>query len=67
MQGSLQGHFTITLLDVLVEKITGARPGKAGDGIEVVIDFKRPPKTDSDADEAIRIWLDGHMSQEIAT
>ena len=67
MQGWLQGRFTVRILDVLVEKIAGTRPAKAGDGIEVVIDFKRPRKTDSDADKAVRIWLDGHMSKEIAT
>ena len=51
----------------MFDKIAGTRPAKAGDGIEVVIDFKRPRKTDSDADKAVRIWLDGHMSKEIAT
>jgi site-specific DNA recombinase len=67
MQGWLRGRFTIRLLDVLVEKITGASPAKEGNGIDVVIDFKRSRKTDSDADKAIRIWLDGYMSKEIAT
>ncbi|HUE16655.1 MAG TPA: recombinase family protein [Planctomycetaceae bacterium] len=66
MQGWLQGRFTIKLLDVLVEKIAGARPPKDGEGLEVVIDFKRPRKTDADADEAIRLWLGGAMSKEIA-
>jgi site-specific DNA recombinase len=67
MGGWLQGRFTVRFLDVLVEKITGASPAKEGDGIDVMIDFKRPRKTDSDADKAVRIWLDGHMSKEIAT
>ena len=66
MQGWLQGRFTVRILDVLVEKITGSRPAKDGEGIEVVIDFKRPRKTDSDADQAIRLWLDGEMSKDIA-
>jgi site-specific DNA recombinase len=67
MRGWLRGRFTVRLLDVLVEKIAGARPAKSDEGIAVAIDFKRPRKTDVDADEAIRIWLDGHMSKEIAT
>jgi site-specific DNA recombinase len=67
MQGWLQGRFTVRIFDVLVEKITGTMPAKAGDGIEVVIDFKRPRRTDADADKAIRIWLDGYTSKEIAT
>jgi len=67
MQGWLRGRFTIRLLDVLVGKITGASPEKGGNGIDVMIDFKRSRKTDSDADKAIRIWLDGYMSKEIAT
>jgi DNA invertase Pin-like site-specific DNA recombinase len=66
MQGWLQGRFTVRLLDVLVEKIAGARPAKEGEGVEVVIDFKRRRKTDADADQAIRLWLEGHMSKDIA-
>jgi hypothetical protein len=66
MQGWLQGRFTARLLDALVEKIAGVRPAKDGEGVEVVIDFKRARKTDADADKAIRRWLDGSMSKEIA-
>ena len=32
-----------------------------------MIDFKRPRKTDTDADKVIRMWVDGSMSKEIAT
>jgi site-specific DNA recombinase len=67
MRGWLQGRFMVRLLDVLVEKIAGPRPAKDGNGVEVVIDFKRPRKTDADADAAIRLWLDRHMSKKIAT
>jgi site-specific DNA recombinase len=66
MQGWLQGRFTVRLLDVLVEKVAGIRRATSGEGIEVVIDFKRPRKTDADADRAIRLWLDGKLSKEIA-
>jgi len=66
MHGWLQGRFTARLLDVLVEELAGVRRADSGEGIEVVIDFKRPRKSDSDADEAIRQWLDGHMNKEIA-
>jgi site-specific DNA recombinase len=66
MRGWLQGRFTVRLLDVLVEKIAGAGPAKGDEGVEVAIDFKRPRKTDVDADEAIRLWLDGNMNKEIA-
>jgi site-specific DNA recombinase len=66
MQGWLQGRFTVKLLDVLVERIAGIRRANNGEGIEVVIDFKRPRKTDADADCAIRLWLDGKLSKEIA-
>jgi site-specific DNA recombinase len=66
MHGWLQGRFTVRLLDVLVEKVAGVRPEKDGPGVEVVIDFKRPRKTEADADEAVRHWLDGEMSKDIA-
>jgi hypothetical protein len=66
MQGWLQGRFTVRLLDVLVEKMTGTRPVIAGEATAVVIDFRRPRKCDSDADSAIALWLDGAQSIEIA-
>ena len=66
MHGWLQGRFTVRILDVLVEKLAGVRPTADGEGIEVIIDFKRPRKTDTDADEAVRLWVDGSMSKEIA-
>lgn len=65
MKGWLQGRFKVDMLDVVVEKLTGRRPADDG-AIEVVIDFQRPRKTDSDADRAIQLWLDGTMSKEIA-
>jgi DNA invertase Pin-like site-specific DNA recombinase len=66
MQGWLQGRFRVSLLDVLVENIAGARLGRNDEGVDVVIDFKRPRKTDADADRALRLWLDGEMSKDIA-
>jgi hypothetical protein len=59
-------RFTVRLLDVFIEKIAGVRPASGGVGIEVVIHFKRPRKTDSDADKAITWWLDGDLNLEIA-
>ena len=66
VRGWLQGRFRVRLIDVIVEKVTGVRRANGGDGIEVLIDFKRPRKTDSDADKAIALWLDGDLSMEIA-
>ncbi len=66
MHGWLQGRFTVRLLDFLVEKLVGVRRADSGEGVEVVIDFKRPRKADSDADKAIRMWLDSSMNIEIA-
>jgi site-specific DNA recombinase len=66
MHGWLQGRFTVRLLDVLVEQVVGVRRADGGDGIEVAIDFKLPRKTDTDADDAIRQWLDGRLNKEIA-
>jgi hypothetical protein len=66
MRGWLQGRFTVRLLDVLVEKLAGVRRADSGEVIEVMIDFKRSRKTDTDADGAMRQWLDGHMNKEIA-
>ncbi len=66
MHGWLQGRFTVRLLDVLVEKLAGVRRAESGERIEVVIDFKRRRKADSDAEKAIRMWLDGSMNIEIA-
>jgi hypothetical protein len=66
MRGWLQGRFSVRLLDVFVGKVTGTRPATAGEEIEVVIDFKRPRKTDSDADKAVATWLAGAMNKEIA-
>jgi hypothetical protein len=60
MRGWLQGRFTVKILDVLVEKLAGGQPGNGGEEIEVAIDFKRPRKMDSDADQAIALWMDGH-------
>ena len=57
MHGWLQGRFTVRLLDVLVEKIAAQGPRTGGEGVEVVIDFKRPRKTDADADKAIKFGL----------
>jgi site-specific DNA recombinase len=62
----MQGCFRVSLLDVLVENIAGARPGRNDEGVDVVIDFKRPRKTGADADRAIRLWPDGEMSKDIA-
>ena len=36
------------------------------EAIEVIIDFKRPRKTDADADKAIQLWLEPKTSKEIA-
>jgi site-specific DNA recombinase len=66
MHGWLQGRFAVRLLDVLVEKLAGVRHVDSGEGIEVTIDFKRPRKTDSDADKAIQQWLQGRLNREIA-
>jgi DNA invertase Pin-like site-specific DNA recombinase len=66
MHGWLQRRFTIKLLDVLVEKLVGVRPAASGERIEVVIDFKRTRKTDTDADKAIQWWIDGDLNKEIA-
>jgi DNA invertase Pin-like site-specific DNA recombinase len=66
MRGWLQGRFTIKLLDVLVEKIAGVRRAQHSEGIEVIIDFKRPRKIDADADKAIQLWLEPKTSKEIA-
>jgi site-specific DNA recombinase len=66
MHGWLRGRFTVRLLDGLVEKLVGVRRADSSDGIEVAIDFKLQRKTDTDADEAIRQWLDGRMNKEIA-
>jgi hypothetical protein len=66
MHGWLQGRVTVRLLDVLVEEVPGVRRADSGELMEVVIDFKQPRKTDSDADKAIRQWLDGRMNKEIA-
>jgi site-specific DNA recombinase len=66
MKGWLQGRFSVRPIDVIVEKIAGIRPAKEGEGVEVAIDFKRPRKTDADADKAIQWWLDGDLSKEIA-
>jgi len=66
MKGWLQGRFTVRILEVLVERFTGGKPAKAGDGVDVVIDFKRPRQNDIDADTAIRLWLDGRLSKDIA-
>jgi len=64
MRGWLQGRFTIRLLDVLVQKASGTHLTTAREGTDVVIDFRRPRK--SDADKAIALWLDGAQNIEIA-
>jgi site-specific DNA recombinase len=66
MRGWLQGRFTARILDVLVETFTGVKRREDGEGVDVVIDFKRTRKSDADADKAIRLWLDGVPSKEIA-
>jgi site-specific DNA recombinase len=68
MKGWLQGRFTVNILDTLVERLTNGSPANHGrqDGVDVVIDFKRTHKSDEDADQAIRLWLEGRSSKEIA-
>ncbi len=66
MKGWLQGRFTVSIVDVLVEKLTNGSPANPSRSADISIDFRRPRKTDSDADRAIRLWLDGRMSKEIA-
>jgi predicted XRE-type DNA-binding protein len=66
MQGWLRGHFTAKILDVLVEMIAGIRSAKSGEGVEVVLDFKRPRKTDADSDKAIEMWFDGDLQKKVA-
>jgi site-specific DNA recombinase len=66
MQGWLQARFSVRLLDLLVERATGTRLQTGVDYIDVVIDFKRPRKCDSDADAAIASWLGGAFNREIA-
>ena len=65
MQGWLRGRFSVRLVDVLVERLTGT-PVASGEEAEVVIDFKRPRKSDADADTAIVLWLGGAFNREIA-
>jgi DNA invertase Pin-like site-specific DNA recombinase len=66
MKGWLQGRFTVSIVDVLVEKLTNGSPANPSRSADISIDFRRPRKTDSDADQAIQLWLDGRMSKEIA-
>jgi hypothetical protein len=41
-RGWLQGRFEVRLLDFLIEKAAGVPPTQASDGVEVVIDYRRP-------------------------
>ncbi|MGE3316984.1 MAG: recombinase family protein, partial [Planctomycetaceae bacterium] len=66
IKGWLQGRFQVHLLRTLVTTACGSSENIPDVPIDVVIDFKRPRKSDSDADTAIQLWLDGYLNQEIA-
>jgi hypothetical protein len=65
--GWLQGRFRCRLLKYLIEQATGRAISVEDDGIDIVIDYRRPRPSEALAKEALRLDdADEHMRQEIA-
>jgi hypothetical protein len=65
-RGWLQARFTVRILSYLVEKLTQAPATTVSDGIEVVIDLKRPASFEQEADRAWDLYKAGRLHKEIA-
>lgn len=64
--GWLQGRFTVQLLDLLVERLTGGLANQPDEGVEIVIDYKRPGPSHEESDRAWELYQVGMMNAEIA-
>ena len=64
--GWLQGRFSVRLIDVVIQRVTGERID-SGQEIEVVIDFIRPEVTqfDEDSERAFALYEKGALDVDI--
>jgi site-specific DNA recombinase len=65
-RGWLQGRFTVRLLDVLVQRSAGVTYRQDENGIEVVIDYRRPPRYLAEAERAKELYDKNLLKKEIA-
>ncbi|WP_235990540.1 recombinase family protein [Bremerella alba] len=65
-RGWLQGRFQLRLLDLLVERLTGATTGSVDHKHEIVIDYRRPDPNEKDSEVAWALYQEGKMNAEIA-
>eukprot|EP00913_Durusdinium_trenchii_P022830 g21434.t1 len=65
--GWLQGRFTVDVVTVVIDKLTGVRlVGDDSNHFEVVIDYLAPKMIDEQADEAKRLWDQNLLNKQIA-
>ncbi|MEK6239145.1 MAG: recombinase family protein [Planctomycetales bacterium] len=65
--GWLRGRFTVDVVSLTINKLTGVRLDRAdGDCLEVVIDYRAPKLIDEQSEEAKRLWDQGLLNKEIA-
>lgn len=65
-RGWLQARFHVRLLSVLTERMTGVSSCQDDGGLDVVIDYREPPKIDVDSERAKELYDQGLMNAEIA-
>jgi hypothetical protein len=65
-RGWLQGRFKVRLLSFMTERATGVRPRNDDDGVEVVIDFRKPPEIEALSERAKELYDQGMMNAQIA-
>ncbi len=65
-KGWLQGRFQLRILDLLVERLTGATTGSVDQEHEIVIDYRRPDPNEEDSEVAWALYHEGKMNAEIA-
>lgn len=65
-KGWLQGRFQLRILDLLVERLTGATTGSVDQVHEIVIDYRRPDPNEEDSEVAWALYHEGKMNAEIA-
>jgi len=65
-KGWLRGHFKVSLLSVLVDRLIGVSATVADEEIEVMIDYRPPVPYEAEAEQALGLYREGVMEKEIA-
>jgi site-specific DNA recombinase len=64
--GWLQGRFHVRLVSVLTEQVTDVPSTEVDEGVEVVIDYKRPDPFEEEAEQAWELYKQDKLNLQIA-